>query len=633
MRDLANGEHQVAGYRIRAALATMLAVGIVTGGMVAMPQPVEAQGFFERLFGTSAREKARRQNAERQRARQIASTRPVPRIRGPQYFTYRPDSLRLAVFETAEPLQGDAAGSRFPALTLDNLAQARRYLVDMRLRALDPVAMALEDWYGSDRPLLWVSGTGENARARAVIAVLNRAGEVGLDPEDYAVEEPSRGFDMARTQERLRLLMRFEIEMSRAVLTYALDAARGRVDANRISGYHDIERKSVDLEAVLDDMLVAPDPALLLASFNPQGRHFAALADELAALQGASDDDVIILPESILLKPGGTSDDLPALLAAVKMSATPELVALHAATFADDDENRLAYTPDKVALIRDYQEERGLMVDGIIGPATLAAVKRRTNADKRRMIRLAMERARWLPGTLPARHVFINQPEFVARYLENGHETLSMRVVVGTKANQTYFFSDEIELVEFNPYWGVPQSIIVNEMMPKLRADPGYLDRLGYEVSYKGRRIPSSAVNWNANPRVDVRQPPGSDNALGELKILFPNSHSIYMHDTPAKRLFARDNRAYSHGCIRLEDPRAMAAVVLGTDQQEVASHIAGKRNLRVAVPEKIPVYVAYFTAWPAQDGTIGYHADIYDRDLYLQRALDAASDARRAGG
>ena len=134
------------------------------------------------------------------------------------------------------------------------------------------------------------------------------------------------------------------------------------------------------------------------------------------------------------------------------------------------------------------------------------------------------------------------------------------------------FFYDEIEQVDYNPYWGVPQSILVNEMLPRLRRDPGYLDRAGYEVSdSKGRRIPSSAVNWGAYGSkipFDVRQSPSEANALGELKILFPNKHAIYMHDTPQKALFKQDMRAFSHGCVRLADPRGMAAAVLGTTRR-----------------------------------------------------------------
>ncbi len=154
-----------------------------------------------------------------------------------------------------------------------------------------------------------------------------------------------------------------------------------------------------------------------------------------------------------------------------------------------------------------------------------------------------------------------------------------MRVVVGQKSNQTYFFSDTIETVEYNPYWGVPHSIIVNEMLPKLYEDPAYLDDIGYEVTTaSGAPISSTAVDWHAvalkKLPINVRQRPGDDNALGELKILFPNSHAIYMHDTPSKRLFQRDSRAFSHGCVRLEDPRAMAAAVLGKPVDYIASRI-----------------------------------------------------------
>ena len=207
-----------------------------------------------------------------------------------------------------------------------------------------------------------------------------------------------------------------------------------------------------------------------------------------------------------------------------------------------------------------------------------------------------------------------------------------MRVVVGKKSNQTYFFDDTIELVEFNPYWGVPQSIIFNEMVPKLRADPSYLDRLGYEVTAGGKRVSSSNINWSTVGRgsnIGVRQPPSEANALGELKILFPNKHAIYMHDTPSKSLFERDTRAYSHGCIRLQDPRAMAAKVLGTSVDAIGGHIAGGRNKQVQLSTQVPVHVAYFTAWPDDAGKVEYFADVYGRDGYLRKAIDATEAAR----
>jgi murein L,D-transpeptidase YcbB/YkuD len=250
-------------------------------------------------------------------------------------------------------------------------------------------------------------------------------------------------------------------------------------------------------------------------------------------------------------------------------------------------------------------------------------------------VELAMERLRWLPRDLGARHVFINQPAFNATYMHEGKAPLSMRAIVGKKSNQTNFFMDRIETVEYNPYWGVPRSIIVNEMLPKLFNDPSYLDQLGYEVTtVSGERVSSAWVDWydvgvNKAP-INVRQPPGRKNALGELKILFPNKHAIYMHDTPAKSLFQRNARAYSHGCVRLQKPREMAAAVLGKSTDYIASRIARGHNESDPVTANIPVYVAYFTAWPdPQTGAVSYYNDMYDRDTYLSRAIERTNSAR----
>ena len=207
-----------------------------------------------------------------------------------------------------------------------------------------------------------------------------------------------------------------------------------------------------------------------------------------------------------------------------------------------------------------------------------------------------------------------------------------MRVVIGKTSNQTSFFQDEIEQIDYNPYWGVPQSIIVNEMLPRLRNDPGYLDRAGYEVTdSKGRRIPSAAINWGqygAKVPYSVRQTPSEANALGELKILFPNKHAIYMHDTPQKALFNRDARAFSHGCVRLQQPREMAAAVLGTDVGYIEGKLA-KGHSTEKIPGKIPVYVAYFTAWPNKDGVVEYFADVYSRDERVLKALEKTATVR----
>lgn len=245
---------------------------------------------------------------------------------------------------------------------------------------------------------------------------------------------------------------------------------------------------------------------------------------------------------------------------------------------------------------------------------------------------VAMEELRWLPQEFPDRYVFINQPAYMAYYNENGQLALSMKAVIGQQDHQTNFFDATIKTVEFNPDWGVPQSIIKNEMLPHLRRDPAYLDKEGYVVSVHGKTVRSSEVDWTQPlDDISVVQPPGPDNALGRLKILFPNPHAIYMHDTPARGKFAAQDRMFSHGCVRLQDPQAMAAAVLKTNVDFVNQQIAGGAKKDMPVPEELPVYVAYFTAWPTADGIVHYYDDIYSRDADTLSAIAVTTASRSA--
>jgi len=183
----------------------------------------------------------------------------------------------------------------------------------------------------------------------------------------------------------------------------------------------------------------------------------------------------------------------------------------------------------------------------------------------------------------------------------------------------------------------VPRSIVVNEMLPKLYRDGSYLDEHGYQVlNQRGHQIASNSVNWAAFARnaqsVDVRQPPGRRNALGLVKIEFPNKHAIYMHDTNEKAFFTRDMRALSHGCVRLQHPNEMAAAVLGKDVDYVQRKIARGDNATERAPGDIPVYLAYFTAWPDQNGVVHYYNDVYTRDAHLKTALEKTEAARKSG-
>ena len=226
------------------------------------------------------------------------------------------------------------------------------------------------------------------------------------------------------------------------------------------------------------------------------------------------------------------------------------------------------------------------------------------------------------------------QPAFSVRVMDGDQEIWRSRVIVGRPMTQTAAFHDEIETVVFNPSWGVPQSIIANEYLPKLRSDPSYLDRIGFKVvDARGKTVRSSAVDWwsyGSKVPFGIQQPPGRSNALGELKFLFPNSHDIYMHDTPNRELFDNERRAFSHGCVRVQNPREFASVLLGWNAEEVDRNVDGRKSQSVKLAAKVPVHLTYFTAWPDESGKITYFADIYGRDQAMDNARSAITLARR---
>ncbi|MEM6462094.1 MAG: L,D-transpeptidase family protein [Pseudomonadota bacterium] len=515
--------------------------------------------------------------------------------------------------------------------------RSRVYLDGFAIRTLPEVGDAIKAYYKADADFIWVSGDQPNERARTAMKVMAAADEVGLSASDYRVDMPTGNIDAADAESRKRALMQFEMNMSAAALSYVLDATRGRINPNKLSGYHDFKRKEVDLASALENMAVTDGAGDYLRVSNPGNPQFQAIMDELAELRRAEAEDHIEIAEGTFLKVGRSSPEVGKVVAAIRKRGSDALLVEHGLTLVDYDTNGGdLYTQELAEMVRQFQRENDLAPDGIVGKMTIAKLSGMSNETKIDKLVLAMERLRWLPRDLGARHVFINQPAYRATYVEDGKDAISMRAIVGKTSNQTSFFQDEIETVEFNPYWGVPRSIIINEMLPKLRRDPGYLDKLGYELTdRRGRRVSSRNVNWYAvGPKsvpVDVRQPPGRKNALGELKILFPNEHAIYMHDTPTKNLFERDSRAFSHGCVRLHDPRGMAAAVLGKSREHVAQQIAQGRNLAEPVEQKIPVYVSYFTAWPNDDGSVGYFADMYGRDKHLDKAI-ARTEEVRAG-
>lgn len=610
------------------AIAATLALGAPQAG---------AQGLFDMLFGGGIRHEPQGEfpppPKHKPKAPAGGGGGGGAKISSPSYYTYKADKLVRVDFATlsAAPQPATAQDAAFvPSATGAAFHDAVAGLGDYELYAEPDIAKALIAYYSANPDFIWVNGTSPNNRAQDAVRVLGEAASYGLTPADYTVDVPATTSASTDDAAKLRELVRFEMALSARVLRYAHDAQNGRVEPNRMTGYYDFPAKPLDMVGVLKTLAHTQEVRTYLESRHPQNAEYQALRVELEALQASAENEIVVDPK-LLLKPGETSPELPKLLSLIARNLDDDMGGTYGELLS-----RLAtsevYVPELVPLIKAVQVKEGMKGDGVIGPRTVALLAGTSKADRLLKVQVALEELRWLPSDLGSPRVFINQPAFTASYIDNGEEKLKTRVVVGRVTNQTAFFYDQIKQVDFHPYWGVPQSIIVNEMLPRLRSDPGYLDRAGYEVTdSRGKRIPSSAVNWGAygaNIPYSVRQQPSEANALGELKILFPNKHAIYMHDTPQKSFFKQDMRALSHGCVRLQDPRGMAAAVLGTSVDYVAEKLK-HGHATEDVTRKIPVYVAYFTAWPDMSGKVEYFNDVYDRDSRLKQALDATEAVR----
>jgi murein L,D-transpeptidase YcbB/YkuD len=538
--------------------------------------------------------------------------------------------------EAAPASAPEASAPVVIAPPLDDLGRAIKAALSARYQSLErgtrafAAARDLYYFYGARHfAPLWVHQDGTkppvfSATAEKIITVFKAAEREGFNPADYLTPD----IDIAAAGSDPAKLAKLEAAFSSAALRYAADAFGGRVRPRDVDPDWTITPKRLDEAKTLIDLATSAEPDKLLLALSPTQPEFLGLKSALAKFyDGTVVDAAILIPEGELLKPG-MQDERVTLLRQRLQVAEPEVPETAGAEAKAD----ITYDQPLVQAVEAFQADLGLNADGVIGPATIAALNGASATTKEDII-ANMERWRWEPNDFGVFEVTVNIPEFRLWIVNKGDIAYTTRVVVGRPENRTPVFNDEIEHIVVNPYWNVPPSIAVNEIKPALVKNPGYLSSQNMEMLYSGKVVNASAIDWSSTNinQFQIRQLPGDGNALGRVKFLFPNVHDVYLHDTPSKSLFSRSFRAYSHGCVRVENPLEFADALLaeepGLDRASLEA-LFGPKERWVTLKSSIPVHITYFTLRVDPDGTIRSYGDVYGANRKIIELLGLKAPA-----
>ncbi len=489
--------------------------------------------------------------------------------------------------ETAPVIALDPFGERLR----DSLAaKATDRLFDSKTRA------SLDTFYSArNYAPVWTENGAMHQRAKAAIAQLRSADADGLDPADYAVPklEADAGPDA---------LADFELKLNSAVLAYARHAAVGRVHWSRVARDIFYDQPAPEAADVLGKLATASDARAALDSYLPQHAAYKALKAKLAELRGHKDGVA-----HARMSYG------PTLKTGMQDARVPELrERLGVAGAAGNT----TYDKALADAVKEFQKQKGIAASGNFTAATVDAMNGPRNDRAADLILANLERWRWIAHDLGPTHVIVNIPEFMLRVYNKGSVLWSTRVVVGKPSTPTPLLSETIKFITVNPTWNVPPSIVYGEYLPALQQDPTVLARMGLRVSY------------NRNGGVHISQPPGASNALGRIRFNFPNKFLVYQHDTPDKYMFAHERRAYSHGCMRIQDPdkyaEALLSIALPKDgyTADRIRRMYGSGEVNINFPTPIPVHLTYQTAYVDGAGKLVLRDDVYGRDARVIAAL-----------
>ena len=440
---------------------------------------------------------------------------------------------------------------------------------------------------------LWITDGKANERSQAAIAYLGQVYTDGLDAADYPVPNFASLTDPAALADA-------EIKLTNSVITYAHHAQMGRVHWSRVSGDIYYDRKPSEPAEVLAKLAETKDVGEALAGNEPQFPAYVALKAKLAELRaGKSDGGKTPIANGPALKIGMQDERVPSLRERLGVAG-------------DGD----TYDKPLAEAVKKFQQEHELKVTGTLTAATIEALNGRRPDRPTDIILANMERLRWMPHDLGKTYVMVNLPDFTLRVMHDGKQLWKTRIVDGKPAMPTPIMTAEMKYITVNPTWNVPPSIVAHEYLPALQQDPTVLERMGLKVS------------TNPDGTIHISQPPGEKNALGRLRFNFPNKFLVYQHDTPDKQLFALDRRAFSHGCMRVQDPVKYAEVLLSLVRphdgytEDRIRKMFGSGEVDISFPTFIPVHLTYQTAFVDEQDKLEFREDIYGRDKALLAIL-----------
>ena len=441
---------------------------------------------------------------------------------------------------------------------------------------------------------LWSHGGAPDPEVASTLQRLQRAGEDGLDLKGPPVHFAADGSPDA--------VASADVALSEAVVAYGREAGGSRVDPHAISPLIGARPTLADPAVILAIVSSAGEGAgAALQNFNPPQKGYQALRAKLieARSERAPAASGPAIPTGPALKVGMRDPRVPLIRA--RLSVDEQI---------DAPERDLIYDTRVASAVADFQKANGLPPSGQLTARTIALMSGAPQGGLEAEIIANMERWRWMPRDMGDSRIEVNIPDYEVVVIENGAVTQRNRVVVGKEATPTPIFSNTMQFLIVNPSWNVPQSIIRKELLPKGGGHLGYLHRLGYETGYRDGQL-------------TVRQPPGERNALGRIKFMFPNDYAVYLHDTPMRALFEQDKRAFSHGCVRVDDPFRFAETVLGTGWSEARiKKLIGGKERYVNLARPLPIHIEYFTAEVDDLGRLQLREDIYGYSRKVRAAL-----------